>query len=44
MEIKTATQKDTAEIIRLWQSAFLDDENYISHFLDYAFTKLKFCL
>ena len=41
MKIKTATQKDTAEIIRLWQSAFLDDETYISHFLDYAFAKTQ---
>lgn len=44
MEIKTATQKDTAKIIRLWQQAFLDDENYISHFLDYAFAKAQILL
>ncbi len=44
MNITFATKDDTTEIIRLWQSAFLDDECYISHFLDYAFAKTQILL
>ena len=44
MNITFATKDDTAEIIRLWQSAFGDDEDYILHFLDYAFAKTQILL
>ena len=44
MNITSATQKDKANIIALWQQAFGDDEEYISHFLDYAFNNANILL